>query len=198
MSEVNAHNAVYKAFNEADREWICAKIDADVVLNDDALITIAPKVGRNSHLTPFTHDFFTDTEISAGVSIFGYGVRFKIQTDSLKCDRDVASNEAFREKLIGRHCYYANEYTAFHYGYHRGLKSQLSIYDDLVKAYEKFNDNIRLMAIRGFDLAQSDRYKDYHLGNAPAPTDHNYGDQFEKLFKEFSGPNPPSLTKTWR
>jgi len=197
MSEIDAHNAVYQTFNEAGPEWIRAKIDADVVLNPSELQRCLAK-GR-TWIDPHTHDFFTNAPLHAGIAIYGPDVRFKVQTHTLKCDRNVASSTGHSPiGVIGRHCHYADELTSFRYGFHRGLKSQLPVYDSIVRANRHNPDKRRLLAIRGFDLAQSDRYKDYHLGTAPVPTSHNYGPELNALFDEFNVDDPPVLTRTWR
>lgn len=197
MSEVDAHNAVYQAFNEAGPEWIRGKVDADVVLNPGVLARI--KATGRTWIDPTTHDYFTDAPLHAGVAFYGPDVRFKVQTNTLKCDRNVANCHGPQGGgLVGRHCHYADEWTGFHFGFHRGLKSQLPVYEALTKAYRRHNDRVRLMAIRGFELAQSDRYKDYHLGHAPVTADHNYGEGLRKLFDEFNVDDPPVLTRTWR
>jgi hypothetical protein len=197
MPEMEAHNAVYQTFNNAGPEWIRGKVDADVVLNPGALKGISVK--DNGWLDPQVHDYFTDAPLRAGLAFYGPDVRFKLQTNPLKCDRGIAScGGASHHGMIGKHAYYANELIGFHYGFHRGLKSQLNVYNNLVRAYARHNDRVRLMAIRGFDLAQSDRYKAWHLGAEPVTTDHNYGEGLLKLFNEFNGDDPPALTRTWR
>lgn len=197
MSEIDGHNAVYQTFNSAGPEWIRAKIDADVVLSPGILATV--RCRGSMWVDPHTHDFFTDQPLHAGVAIYGPDVRFAVQTHTLKCDRNVARCDGPTGMgVIGTHCRYANEFVGFRYGFHRGLKSQLPVYDALRRAHKKHNDRVRLMAIRGFELAQSDRYIDYHLGRAPVPLDHNYGPELEKLFDEFKGDECPSLARTWR
>lgn len=197
MSEINAHNAVYQAFNEAGPEWIRGKVDADVVLNPGALAAL--RISGRTWFDPLTHDYFTDSQMHAGLAFYGPTVRFGVQTRTLKCDRGVAKCDGQTSgPVMGRHAHYADEWTGFHFGFHRGLKSQLPAYDSIVRAYAMHKDRVRLMAIRGFELAQSDRYKDYHLGLAPVTDDHNYGEGLRKLFDEFRVDNPPVLTRTWR
>lgn len=197
MSEIDAHNAVYQTFNEAGPEWIRGKVDADVVLYPNALSGL--HVGKRDWVDPLTHDYFTDTKIHAGLAFYGPDVKFSIQTNPLKCDRGIASvNSPSHRGALGRHCHYADELTGFRYGFHRGLKSQLSVFQNVTKAYSRHNDKVRLMALRGFELAQSDRYAEYHLGKEPVTSDHNYGPGLLKLFEEFNVDEPPVLTRTWR
>lgn len=197
MTEIDAHNAVYRTFNEAGPDWIRGKVDADVVLNPGALASL--KVGGRTWVDPVTHDYFTDSNLHAGLAFYGPDVRFSVQTNPLKCDRGIANaNGPVAGGRLGLHCHHADEWTAFHFGFHRGLKSQLPVYAGVVKAYARHKDHVRLMAIRGFELAQSDRYMDYHLGKAPVTADHNYGEGLRKLFDEFNVDDPPKLTRTWR
>jgi len=199
MSEIDGHNAVYQTFNTANEEYIRAKIDADIVLHPGALEKVSKLVGKNTWLDPSANDYFTNKQLHAGMAFYGRGVKFDVQTHTLKCDRNIVKNANHSSiGVIADHSYYANELIGFHFGYHRGLKSQLPVYNDLVKAYQVHKDRVRLMAIRGFDLAQSDRYKEYHLGHSPVPTDHNYGHKLNELFDEFKGEEIPQLTRTWR
>src|SRR5690606_26968251 len=91
-------------------------------------------------LNPYVHDYLSDSEIKAGVTFYTSGARFKVQTNPLKCDRGVLDND---ENLIrdwhcvGKHMWYANERTAFHYGFHRGLKGQTEIMERVRNAYHK-------------------------------------------------------------
>lgn len=200
MVEVDAHNAVYQAFNEAGPEWIRAKVDADVVLHPGMLEKVASSITGNTWYDPQTHDFFTDKPLHAGVAIYGPDVRFKVQTLTLKCDRDVAKNaNQVGGILIGKHAHYADEWTAFHFGFHRGLKSQLPVLDQVRRAHSVHKDSVRFMALRGFEVAQSDLYKDYHLGHAPSPMDHNYGSPvLRELFDRFKDPSVAISPRTWR
>jgi len=56
-----------------------------------------------------------------------------------------------------------------------------------------------LMAIRGFELAQSDLYIDYHLKGNPPPMDHNYGNiKLQELFDTYKDENVKLPPRTWR
>jgi hypothetical protein len=199
MSEIDAHNAVYQAFNAADPSWIRAKIDADIVLNPGALTKVSSTCGSHSWIDPMAHDYFTDGGLHAGMAFYGHAVKFGTQTHTLKCDRGIAHGASHHViGVIGKHAHYADEWTGFHYGFHRGLKSQLPVFANVQAAYNKHHDRVRLMALRGFELAQSDRYIDYHMGRAPVTADHNYGPGLQALFEEFRVDDPPKLTRTWR
>jgi hypothetical protein len=200
MVEVDAHNAVYQSFNEVGPEWIRVKLDADVVLNPGAFKELENTISPNMWLDPAVHDFFTDQTIHAGVAVYGHAVRFRHQNLTLKCDRDVAVGAHRADgKLVGRHAWYANEWTGFRYGFHRGLKSQLLILKGVQNAYARHGDRVRLMAIRGFELAQSDLYKSYHLGTVPTPMDHNYNSPILRdLYEHYKDASVPLPPRTWR
>lgn len=200
LVEVDAHNEVYQAFNKAEPGVIRGKVDADVVLHPGALLRIAAQINDNMWLDPQTHDYFTDNALNAGLAFYGSNVTFKHQTLTLKCDRDVASTRISTPMgVIGNHAHYADEWTGFRYGFHRGLKSQLPVYEQVKLAHSRHNDKVRLAALIGFDLAQSDMYLDYHTGITPAPMDHNYQNpRLKELFDQFVINKISLPARTWR
>lgn len=200
LIEVDAHNEVYQSFNEAGPDVIRGKVDADVVLEPTALLRVSELIRPGMWLDPQTHDYFTDGPLNAGLAFYGPNVRFRHQTLTLKCDRDVALGfEHQGVGVIGKHAHYADEWTGFRYGFHRGLKSQLPVHNRVVAAHARYGDRVRLMAIRGFELAQSDLYINYHLKGDPPPMDHNYGNaKLKELFDTYSDENVPLPPRTWR
>jgi hypothetical protein len=200
MIEVDGHNAVYQAFNGAGPDVICGKVDADVVLNAGALDYVAKTINPNMWLDPETHDYFTDGALSAGLAFYGPNVTFKHQLLTLKCDRDVASQCVLtRCGVLGKHAHHSDTWTGFRYGFHRGLKSQLPVYEKVKQAYAVHHDAVRLAAIRGFDLAQSDLYREYHLTASAPPMDHNYNNpRLRELFELYGNTNVPLPPRTWR
>jgi len=202
MIEVDAHNAVYQSFNAAPSDMIRGKVDGDVVLNLDALAFVQRTINvikSNVWLDPTTHDYFTDDQLHAGLAFFGSGVTFKHQTLTLKCDRDVNNAIHHNCGCLGIHAGHSDEWTGFRYGFHRGLKSQLSVYESVVKAHNRHKDPVRFAAIRGFELAQSDLYSDYHLHGSPPPMDHNYGNpKLRELYDQYKDPIATLPPRTWR
>jgi len=200
MIEVDAHNAVYQTFNEAAPDVIRGKVDADVVLFPTALNTVLRAIHPNAWVDPQTHDYFTNSPLSAGLAFYGPNVTFKHQTLTLKCDRDVASQrQPTGVGVIGNHAHYADEWTGFRYGFHRGLKSQLPVYESVKTAYRRTNDAVRYAALVGFELAQSDMYIDYHMGRSPTPMDHNYGNPvLRELYERFLTNKEQLPPRTWR
>ena len=190
--EIVAHNEVYQAFNEVDPTWIRAKIDADLVLtNFDIFERVSQDLQVRTHvlgLNPFVQDFMTDSEIKAGLSFYAPNTKFKLQTDPLKCDRNVLLGDETLIRdwhCVGKHMYYADERTAFRYGLHRGLKGQRNIKILLEAANQKHQDPIRKMALKGFDAARSSEFDAWHRGEITSPNNHNYSDEtFRALFEQ--------------
>ena len=195
-SEIDAHNEIYKIFNEAPPDFIRAKIDADVVLNDNALASIAKNIGTGDWVDPLVHDFFSNTQIHAGIAIYGSAVTFDIQTNTLKCDRGVAHYKRHIDiGCIGTHAHMSEGITAFHFGFHRGLKSQLPIYESMKRAPQTSQ---RVIAIIGFELAQCDLYHEWHTKAVwPTSEEHNYGPRLDELYDTYVTQNMPVPRRSW-
>lgn len=188
LPEKEAHNAVYRAFNDADESWIRAKIDADVVLSDDqVLLRVAQRLVElpMAHgLDPLVLDYMTDRELHAGAFFYTHHVAFSEQHDHLLCDRGMIyhpDSHWFGDiGVIGRHMHHCNELTAFRYGFHRGLKRQATVFEKVKSAYEKHKDPLRLLAIKGFEAGL---VSERDVG-------HNYGDErLMLLFKSVNRSN---------
>ena len=194
LPEVEAHNVVYRTFNDADPSWIRAKIDADVTLIDEHILErVAQDLSLRPHaagLMPAVYDRLTDSHINAGIMFYTSAARFRHQSDPLKCDRNVLEPNVEASILdwycVGRHMQYANELTAFRYGFHRGLKGQHQIYEMVKVANERQPDPIRKMALAGFEAALTDaQFVTWHRGCGKVPTQHNYVDsEFMRLFSQ--------------
>lgn len=194
LKEVDAHNVCYQAFNQQPENVIRAKIDADCTLvHTTALAEVAKLFSEQEHLhgiSPHVRDYMTNTDIYAGITFFTHHVRFSLQRNSLKCDREIIVDEKDHRlahaSVLGNHMFEANELTAFRYGFHRGLKSQMDIYRSLCKAHAEFKDVIRYYAIRGFEAAQSSHFHDWHnVPNVPVPSRHSYSDaEFQHFFEK--------------
>ena len=197
LPEHAAHVVVYKTFNDTDDSWFKLKLDADVVLEKNALSSIneAFKCPSTMWVDPIVHDYFTDSLIHAGIAAYRGSVKFNMPTSTLKCDRNIHSECATQVGRVGKHAFYASDFEAFRYGFHRGLKGQKPLYDMIVKAYSVHKDHTRLMAMRGFQVAFSDMFSDWHTGRITEhPNYHSYGDKvLMDLFKEFSVDSPPQL-----
>lgn len=183
--EHEAHKMCYEWFNNEDPSFIRMKLDADVVLNEGVLNVIAGIMEARpdlDHIDPYVADYLTDSFLKAGVTIYSSRVKFKEPSNHLWCDRNVTTEKYLTTMdtahAIASHMKYCDERTAFRYGFHRGLKSQLHVYELVKTAYAKHKDRIRLMALRGFERAQSEEFHEWHY-NAVFPTDRfNYGDQW--------------------
>lgn len=180
-----AHKMCYEWFNNEDPCMIRVKLDADVVLNEGMLSVIGGIMQARpdvDHIDPYVDDYLTDTPLKAGLTIYSSRVKFKEPPNHLWCDRNVTTEKHLTTMSaplsIASHMKYCDERTAFRYGFHRGLKSQLQVYELVKTAHAKHNDRIRLMALRGFERAQSEEFHDWHH-NAVFPTDKfNYDDQW--------------------
>lgn len=179
LPEMEAHNVVYQAFNAAGPEWYRAKIDADVELLDDRVLQRAAQRFRELPLahgiSPLVHDYLSDSEIHAGVNFYTHHVGFDVQKDNLRCDRGMVFRESEHwlggdMPVVGKHMHHCNELAAFRYGFHRGMKGQISIRDKVKVASEKHvadtRNHLRALALKGFDVGLS---ANRNIG-------HNYGD----------------------
>ena len=164
MPEKEAHNALWSAWHEAREAGyeLFVKVDADTVLaHPDVLKTIVESFESNPRLTGMQcplHDYFTDSLIN-GLNCYDHRVKFSVSTNVIYPDRqDHGHIEVYKADRVpvnlrpaGYHCHYANEVQAFHYGLHRGLKSQNDIREKVIAAYKVHNDKLRWFALQGFD-----------------------------------------------
>lgn len=174
FSEKEAHeklieswNAQLKAFNAF------VKIDADTVLRHDTIIekTVDLMLLHEAAATQSPlHDFFTDGPIN-GLNCYAPSKNtFGNAVNELYCDRSITHNaivlygKNMSEDInpAGDHCKYCNEFQAFHFGVHRGMKSQENTMRLVKRAYEKLGDIRRAMALEGFRLASE--FKTNKLG----------------------------------
>lgn len=193
MSEIDAHNALYTVFNDFDETYIRAKIDADMVLTSEyALYSIADQFNNEPHIQLFTaalHDYMTDQPLM-GIPFYAPNVKFKKQTDRLRCDQKITipdwpTNKDLQQPPIGTHMFHCDARTAFRYGLHRGIKRQTDVYIRTIKAYEKNQDNIRLSAIKGFQRGLSPMFQSWREKGDEVPPGFNYTDyEFNLLFDE--------------
>ena len=187
MPEKEAHNSLWTAWNSVkDNYNLFIKIDADTVLcNENTISEIWKLFEGNSTLTGVQApliDYMTNSFIN-GLNCFSPKVIFNPSKDNLYCDRgvDVGNTNMLRKGQLpkelepaGKHCFYANEKQAFHYGVHRALKNQREIIDLVHSAWMKNLDRIRGMALAGAKQVKN--------GSLLA---HNYSDpQFENAYNE--------------
>lgn len=177
LPEVEAHNRVYEAFNEAGPSWIRAKIDADVVLSDENVFNrvaqLLVELPMADGIGPLVYDFLSDNQIQAGMVFYTSRILFNVQRNPLFCDRNVIVNPYTRyvhshQHVMGDHMRHCNEFTAFHYGFHRGLKGQTNIYASVKAAHAVLGDDRRWWALQGFEAA---------LSGGHGLDGHNYGDE---------------------
>lgn len=178
--EKEAHNNLWSAWREAKKQNnydMFVKVDADTVINEDALYEFWLIMKANPRVTGMQAplvDFFTLKFIN-GLNCFGPSVEFLDTTNELYCDRNVdvghdlvIKADLMPEKLrpAGYHCFFSLEKQAFHFGVHRGLKKQFQIYDDVESANKIQPNKKRALALIGFASA-----KNFELGGF------NYNDE---------------------
>ncbi len=153
----------------------------------------------NSWVHPQVHDFFTDRVIYAGMAIYGLGVTFKKQLNSLKCDSGVTNGHIVvtPSNVFANHAHHASEYTAFHYGFHRGLKGQYVLIQRLVATHNKHKDRLRWMALRGIELGMSDMFKEWHTAANKISEGHDYGEFLLDLYEKYKDESVPLPPHTW-
>lgn len=184
--EHEAHKMLYTWFNESEPGFIRVKLDADVVLSDPTILDVMGSILRDNpnvdRLDPYVHDFLTNSELKAGLAIYSPRVRFNEPRSHLWCDRNVTVEKHLGTLdtigAIATHMKYCDKRTAFRYGFHRGLKSQIPVFELLKAAHAHFQDPIRAIAIKGFELAQSSEFDAWHK-NAVLPVGKfNYDDDW--------------------
>jgi hypothetical protein len=126
-----AHVILFKSFLERANEYdVLVKVDADMVLANDALFTgIVSKLKENPWAEIFmiaVHDFFSD-QLIWGLAAFRNSVRWDFEKETLFVDRpEVPTNKYLFDNQdlapAAVHCKKPSPYQAFHYGVHRGLK----------------------------------------------------------------------------
>lgn len=184
--EHQAHKMLYEWFNVAEPCMTRVKLDADVVLkNNDILSTVGRLMQENpcvDRIDPYVDDFLTDSMLKAGLSIYSSRVKFNEPTSPLWCDRNVTVEKHLgtldTNMSIAFHMKYCDERTAFRYGFHRGLKSQIHVLKLVKEAYEKHKDRVRAMAIKGFELASSSQFDEWHHGAILPTGKFNYDDDW--------------------
>jgi len=176
LPELEAHYKLYKTFlDNKDRYGLLIKVDADVVLNSDALFSgIVEKFSSNPHLEVMNigvDDFFTAEMIAAGIQVYRNTVRWDFSKDTLFPDIPILDQDRYmydKTELAPAaiHCKNPSPYQAFHYGVHRGLKSIQRIHSTthwalLKKVWNNFlktNDKRMGLAVLGAELVYAGEF----------------------------------------
>jgi len=210
-SQNDAHKELYEFFNNAPSDCIRFKVDADIVLATEHVLDRMCKSMKGDPLgqcDPPVIDFLSNLTIKAGLTSYGQAVKFSPFDHNLWSDRNVTvtkTNVYDLQFIAGSHARMSDERNAFQYGLRRGLKSQLAIYAAIANANSMEPNRTREIAMKGFDLAQSDMFKDWHMiGSArknedagPICADRSTN-EFERLFQEFIVKNVNVPERTWR
>lgn len=163
--EVIAHKTLYESFKKNSDYKYLIKIDADIVLNSNnaiqTLISAAQsKINGNCPLrvTADVDDYFTGILLQ-GIHLYSQEVNWNWDGFAEGCttpDRldDIHTKRLNRRvcklhQVLGKHCYYASEKQAFHFGYHRALKGQADRCMDVWNNYVKKKENLLWKACLG-------------------------------------------------
>jgi len=174
LPEWDAHQALYTRWNAIKDEYdLFLKVDADTVLNHPYVVAhFAKAFKENPRLTgaqAWLHDYITN-DLIYGLTCIRNTVTINVNPDRLYCDRvdtdhDVVlrGNELPSELIpAGKHCFYASEVQAFHYGVHRAKKGQLDVRRKIWSAWRRDTQNRkRSLALLGFRLATECEAFDY-------------------------------------
>lgn len=165
LTELEAHRQLFTLWNRERSNYdLFVKIDADTILNShDALIRAWSFFEKNDDVTAIQvglFDFFTQKMI-AGLNMFRPSVHFDLPQDRLFCDR--VEEKGHRQLLtiedtkslypIADHCRFPSERQAFHFGYRRWAKGQITIIEDLLQAWQADPNVGRLWALSGVYIA---------------------------------------------
>lgn len=164
LPEKEAHDALWRAWNDVKSNFdIFVKVDADTVLKgDNALAEVAALFDRFDDVTGAQiplHDYYTEKPI-LGLNCFTPEVIFSSSTSRLFCDR-VDSNhkrvlrgeDVAHLAPIGFHGLAPRAEQAFYFGFHRALKKQNTILQDVAAAYINFGGEGRMYALAGAKAA---------------------------------------------
>jgi len=189
LSEVEAHLKLYKTFKDSNYQYML-KLDADMVLNDNNTVkNILNRMGDLWRITHYVNDYFTGQKMN-GIHMFSRDNHWDFDgfTDGcLKPDRlDVLhtqkkkyrSKQATRGQVMAKHCHYANDKQAFHFGYHSLLKHEHKRLRKFVINYEKNPSDEKLqMVARGALTAR----------NILCYNSYDYNKEFDIIFEENMG-----------
>lgn len=134
LSELEAHNALWRAWDDAKNEHdLFVKIDADTVLARETALSEIAALFADPDVTGaqiLLHDYFTDRLI-AGLNAFSHAVVFRDGKDRLFADRvDTGHRKHLKGDVVRHlapiawHCRAPHPRQAFHFGLHRALKKQ--------------------------------------------------------------------------
>jgi hypothetical protein len=164
LPEKEAHDKLWHAWNEVKSDFeLFVKVDADTVLiGQDALASIAALFGQSDDITGAQiplHDYYTQKHI-LGLNCFSPEVVFSPSRDRLFCDRvDSNHKRVLRGKdvahlaPIGFHGLAPRPEQAFYFGFHRALKNQTAILQDVATAFIERGGEGRMYALAGAKAA---------------------------------------------
>ena len=171
MLEVDAHVSLWENFEKRKSSFdLIVKVDADTVLIRPTILKeIYEFMSSNSRITGmqiYIHDYFTDGLIG-GLNCFKPCVTFSTPESSLYCDRvDSGHDIVIKGNEVpshltpaARHCHYANNRQAFHFGLHRSLKGQVDTIEKVRDAWLAHRDDLRAYVLLG--VMASSEFEDH-------------------------------------
>ena len=173
LREHDAHVKLYESWEKMKDQYDAfIKVDADMILKDDLVlhrmteeINRSVKDGYTSIQCPL-YDYYIEDMIF-GLNCYSTKVIFHTPSSKLFCDRSTSNNftKVIRSSAdshfdlfpAGSHCDNPSEKQAFMWGYHRGAKSNTSIYHQLKDSYDKNPTWEKKIALAGFKSGESRR-----------------------------------------
>ena len=173
MNEFEAHQKLWSDWREVKSEFdIFVKIDADTVLINDSSLYEISKFFDNPEVSGVQIkilDYFSNSLIS-GLNSFSPKVKFKKRVSRLTPDKvdfnhgiTLKGDHTKHLEPIAFHCINPNFKQSFYYGYHRKLKGQNSLLQQVAFEWFNRNDNSREWAIRGAYVADKVKYQKFYF-----------------------------------
>jgi hypothetical protein len=175
LPEAAAHRRLYEEWNAVKADFdLFIKVDADTVLANPFVVEAYVRLFRSdlrlTGVQAWLDDYMT-RDLIYGLTCVRNSVRISTDVDPLFCDRvDTGHDRILRGSAVGdpalipagRHCHHASKEQAFRYGVHRAKKRQAAVRDKVRTAWiSQGRDEVRGMALAGFDLASSCPDVDY-------------------------------------
>jgi hypothetical protein len=186
LGKMEAHNRLYGMFNEhRDQMDLLAKVDADMILNAPTLFARACEFMRANPsidvLTIPVHDYFIDGPL-VGMNMYRPAtVRWEPRADEIFTDK---TSSEFRTVVTNLdltrpvdHCPMPDDFQAFHFGVHRGVKLRHAIdfgeykyasihirtLNLVGRAAKQNRTRGRVLAYLGFVQAMERRFAEEHI-----------------------------------
>jgi hypothetical protein len=173
MNEFEAHQKLWSDWQDVRCQFdLFVKIDADTVLKSENSLYEISKLFDNPAVSGVQIkilDYFSNSLIS-GINSFSPKVKFKSRASRLMPDKVdynhgivLKGHETKHLEPVAFHCLHPNQKQSFYYGYHRKLKGQNSLIQQVALEWFKENDSAREWALRGAYIASSLSYQKFYF-----------------------------------